>query len=164
LIGHLLWTRTGFTNSPDFEDIETDSSTIADAASTVDQKTGPAPDEVPDQPANTTVTVMDSQPVDNIPVNTTTTTSNDDSRRRRNIPGRFAKRVQDDSANYRQIFDGTGTGPDDRDGSIQGSAYLMYTLINNFTYDVNSFCDSVSGCGMFLSPDFGLLSLILRCP
>ena len=149
------------TESPDFSDTKTDSSTIADTASTVDQKTGPAPDEAPDQPANTTITAMDGQLVDNIPVNTTTTTSSGDSRRRRNIPGRLARRGEE--ANYRQVFDGTGTDPDDRDGSIQGSAYLTYTLINNSTYDVDSClsaCDSVVGCGMFLSSDFDLIS---RC-
>jgi hypothetical protein len=130
--------------------------------SVVDQKTGPAPDEAPDQPANTTITAMDGQLVDNVLVTTTTTTSNGDSRRRRTIPGRLARRVQYDG-DYQQVFDGTGTGTSDRDGSIQGSAYLTYTLINNSTYNVDAclnFCDSVNGCGMFFSSDFDLLNLI----
>ncbi|KAG5641038.1 hypothetical protein DXG03_006312 [Asterophora parasitica] len=50
---------------------------------------------------------------------------------------------------FRQEFAGTGTGVDDRDGSIVGNAYLTYTVLNNATYDVTgciNFCNSVNRC------------------
>ncbi|KAG5633578.1 hypothetical protein DXG03_006957 [Asterophora parasitica] len=60
---------------------------------------------------------------------------------------------------YTQVFDGTGTGEDDRDASINAdpTSYLTYTVLNNATYDVDgclNFCNSVDGCGGFLSPPF----------
>ncbi|KJA20046.1 hypothetical protein HYPSUDRAFT_68822 [Hypholoma sublateritium FD-334 SS-4] len=53
------------------------------------------------------------------------------------------------TSSYTLVFPGTGTGPTDRDGSIQGSGYLTYTVVSNATYNVAAclqFCDSVSGC------------------
>jgi len=50
---------------------------------------------------------------------------------------------------YEVVFEGTGTGPDDRDASIQGTAYLTYTVVPNNTYNVDAcleFCNQVSGC------------------
>jgi hypothetical protein len=50
---------------------------------------------------------------------------------------------------YDQIFTGTGTGPNDRDASIQGTAYLTFTTVDNSTYNVPAclaFCDNVQGC------------------
>ncbi|KAF9467605.1 hypothetical protein BDZ94DRAFT_969039 [Collybia nuda] len=50
---------------------------------------------------------------------------------------------------YDQVFAGTGTGPNDRDGSIMGTAYLTYTVVSNATYNVDAcldFCDRVPGC------------------
>ncbi|KXN92682.1 hypothetical protein AN958_00352 [Leucoagaricus sp. SymC.cos] len=40
-------------------------------------------------------------------------------------------------------------GPTDRDGSIEGTAYLTYTVVSNLTYSVDDclrFCDRVDGC------------------
>jgi hypothetical protein len=137
---------SGPNESPDFSNTKTDSSQILDTAKAVDQKSGPAADEAPDQPvANTTITALDGTLVDNIPVNSTTTTA-----RRRDIPGRFARAAKRNS-DYEQVFAGNGTGTD---ASIQGSAYLTYTLIQpGDTYNVDaclSFCDSVQGCGTYL--------------
>lgn len=53
-------------------------------------------------------------------------------------------------SDYEQVFSGTGSLEADRDGSIQGTAYLTYTVVSNATYDVNAclaFCDRVDGCG-----------------
>jgi hypothetical protein len=147
-------------DSPDLSNTATtDDSTIADTAQNVDQKSGPGPNDPPNlPPANTTVTAIDGQLVDNVPVNSTTT------RRRREIPGRFARAMKRNSG-YEQVFSGTGTGPSDRDGSIQGTAYLTYTLVSNTTtYDVatdacQNFCDGIETCGKFFS---GILSVALK--
>ena len=94
-----------------------------------------------------------------MPVNSTTT------RRRREIPGRFARAMKRDYSDYTQVFTGTGTGPSDRDGSIQGTAYLTFTLIpNTTTYEVatdacQNYCDGIETCGKFLS---GVLSVSLK--
>ncbi|KAF9472402.1 hypothetical protein BDN70DRAFT_909155 [Pholiota conissans] len=53
------------------------------------------------------------------------------------------------NSKYDLVFSGTGTGPDDRDASIQGAAYLTFTVVDNSTYNVGAcldFCDSVSSC------------------
>jgi hypothetical protein len=122
----------GPNESPDFSDTKTDSSQIVDTASTVNQKTGPAADEAPDQPvASTTITAVDGDLVDDVPAHSTTTTT----RRRRIITGRFARATKR-SSDYRQVFAGNGTGTD---ASIQGSAYLTYTLIQHGdTYNVDA--------------------------
>ncbi|TFK70891.1 hypothetical protein BDN72DRAFT_500502 [Pluteus cervinus] len=55
--------------------------------------------------------------------------------------------VQDD---YTETFTGTGTGPSDRDASIQGINYITFTVIQSATYDVDAcleFCNGVQNCG-----------------
>ncbi|TFK61851.1 hypothetical protein BDN72DRAFT_827999 [Pluteus cervinus] len=50
---------------------------------------------------------------------------------------------------YDQVFVGTGTGPNDRDASINGIGYLTYTVLSNGTYDINAclnFCDLIGPC------------------
>lgn len=54
---------------------------------------------------------------------------------------------------YEEVFPGTGPAgiPNITDASIEGTAYLTYTVLPNSTYDVDaclSFCDRVEGCGM----------------
>ncbi|KAG5640682.1 hypothetical protein DXG03_007542 [Asterophora parasitica] len=64
---------------------------------------------------------------------------------------------------FLQEFAGTGTGETNRDGSIEGNAYLTYTVLNNATYDVAgciNFCNSVLGCGGFLSSPSSPLLLL----
>ena len=57
-----------------------------------------------------------------------------------------------DDSSYEQVFAGTGTNLTARDGAIEGTAYLTYTLVSNATYDVDdclAFCDRVQGCGTY---------------
>jgi hypothetical protein len=63
--------------------------------------------------------------------------------RRRNI-GRFGKR----QSGFEKVFDGLAAGQ--HDASIQGTAYLTYTVVNNATYNVKActdWCTTVKGCG-----------------
>ncbi|TFK65076.1 hypothetical protein BDN72DRAFT_881158 [Pluteus cervinus] len=130
----------------------TDSDTIATTVQQVDQKTGPTDNAAPsnDVPP-TVVTAVDGDvteagqsgdallnvlhdPDANSDLNTGSTVS------RRDIS--LKKR-----ADYEQAFTGTGTGPSDRDGSIQGTAYLTFTRLD--TYDVGAcktFCDGIEAC------------------
>lgn len=125
----------------------TDTDTIVTTAQAVDQKTGATGE--PDQPvAVTVVTAVDGTITDAGSVNSTASAT-----RRWASPESYSPTVyKRSSTNYEQVFAGTGTGPNDRDGSIQGTAYLTYTLVDNSTYNVDAclaFCDSVTTCGMF---------------
>lgn len=122
-------------NTLNIEGTETDVDTIVSTAHIVDQKSGAPNDAPPDQPPPpTTVTAVDGQLMnETIPTNAT----------RRSL----YRRLLD---GYQVVFEGTGMGSSDRDASIQGTAYLTYTLIPNNTYNVDDclrFCDSVKGCG-----------------
>lgn len=122
------------------EGTQTDVDTIVSTVQIVDQKTGAASDVPPDQPPPpTTVTAVDGDLT-----NSTVPASSSDSARR---SSGLARRLLD---GYKVAFEGTGTGPTDRDGSIEGTAYLTYTVVPNNTYSVDdclSFCDRVDGCG-----------------
>ncbi|THV08014.1 hypothetical protein K435DRAFT_709277 [Dendrothele bispora CBS 962.96] len=114
----------------------TDADTIVSTVSEVNQKsgaTGDAPPNLP--PAPVSVTAVDgtltNQTVDAVTGNT-----------RRDL-------IQRSASDYEQLFDGTGTGPYDRDASIEGTAYLTYTVVDNSTYNIGQcldFCDRVQGC------------------
>jgi hypothetical protein len=121
-------------NTLNTEGTETDIDTIISTALIVDQKSGPADDAPPDlPPPPTTVTAVDGQ----LTNETISTNATRRSLNRRLLDG------------YDVVFEGTGTGPSDRDASIQGTAYLTYTLVPNNTYNVDDclrFCDSVTGC------------------
>jgi hypothetical protein len=99
----------------DLSGTTTDTSTIVDTATVIDQKSGPSDDDGPEghAPPPTSVTAVDGD-ITNQPVNSTRRAISPVVRR---IPGRFARRSED---NYEQVFAGNGTGPDDRDGSVQG--------------------------------------------
>lgn len=123
----------------------TDATTIANAAMIVDQKA--TADGLPDQPvSNTKVTAVDGEIISSsLPASSETVASS--VRRRHSPPSRR------NTSSYMKIFDGTGTGPNDRDGSIEGTAYLTFTVVNNATYNVDAclaFCDSVEECGEYL--------------
>ncbi|KAK7051024.1 hypothetical protein VNI00_005136 [Paramarasmius palmivorus] len=115
----------------------TDSDTIANTVAQVDQKSGAAADAIPNQPPPpTVVTAIDGTVLDN-----TAEVSSFSGNSRRNV-----KRTPSE---YTKLFDGTGTGFSDRDGSIQGTAYLTFTVVPNNTYNVDpclDFCSRVDGC------------------
>ena len=117
----------------------TDTESIVATAKNIDQKSGAAADTLPNQPvANTTVTAVDGS--------LTTPDSGGDNLSRRY----FSKRSTRRSSDYELVFPGTGTGPDDRDAAIEGTAYLTYSLVSNATYDVDDClnkCDQVETCG-----------------
>ncbi|KAK7042954.1 hypothetical protein VNI00_008691 [Paramarasmius palmivorus] len=141
--------RVDLTNNPsvDLSNTSTDSDGIASAIQQVDQKTGATDASAqPNQaPPETAVTAVDGNVLDvAIPVSNAPA-------RRSLLPVRAAsaKFRRQNLGNYKQVFAGTGTGPGDRDGSIQGTAYLTYTLVPNNTYSVEpclAFCDRVPGC------------------
>jgi hypothetical protein len=116
----------------------------------VKQKSGVAIDARPGQPvAETMVTAVDGQLTKSaIPGRRSSWSRHDATNRaQRNSQRRVVKRT---NSGYNQVFAGTGTGPNDRDGSIEGTAYLTYTVVSNSTYNVDDClakCDSVSGCG-----------------
>jgi hypothetical protein len=128
-------------NALDLTGTDTDTDTIVSTANIVDQKSGATGD--PDQPIpETTITAVDGQL-------TAAGTSNSTSSSRRRSTEFFRR----DASDYELVFSGTGTGPNDRDGSIEGTAYLTFTLVPNSTYNVDAclaFCDSVELCGLLL--------------
>jgi len=119
-------------NALDLTGTDTDTATIVSTVNIVDQKAGATGD--PDQPIpDTAITAVDGQ------------LTNGTSSRRRSTG--YSRRSASD---YDLVFSGTGTGPNDRDGSIEGTAYLTFTLVPNSTYNVDAclaFCDSVELCG-----------------
>ena len=126
-------------NTLDLSGTTTDTDTILATAQTVDQKSGADGD--PNQPIPiTTVTAVDGQ----LTPDGTSSGSTTPRRRSTGVSRRSP-------ADYQLVFSGTGTGPTDRDGSIQGTAYLTFTVVDNSTYNVNAclaFCDSVQQCGL----------------
>jgi hypothetical protein len=119
----------------------TDTDSIASTASQVDQKSGATTDAPPNlPPPATSLTALDGNLV-----NTTVEEVAASANSRRSI--NLAKRL---TAGYEQVFAGTGTGPNDRDASIEGTAYLTYTVVDNSTYSVDQclqFCDRIEECG-----------------
>ena len=128
---------------------QTDSSVIAATANNVDQKSSAVGDAPPDQPVNaTTVTAVDGD--------ITAAGTNSTTRRRSFLP-RSKGLTRRDPSDYTLVFSGTGTDPSDRDASIEGTAYLTYTLVSNATYDVDdclSACDQVETCGKYQLSSF----------
>jgi hypothetical protein len=122
----------------------TDADAIANTAAIVNQTAGAAGAVDPNQPIpETTVTAVDGT--------LTAAGSGDDSggttASRRFFPTRSL--VSRDPSDYETVFVGTGTGPDDRDASIEGTAYLTFGLVDNSTYNIDAclaFCDSVEQC------------------
>ena len=119
----------------------TDTENIVSTVYNVDQKSGADAYTPPNQPvASTALTAVDGS--------LTTAGSDGDSPSRRSFFERSTRR----SPNYELVFSGTGTGPNDRDAAIEGTAYLTYSLVSNATYNVNDCldkCDEVESCGKF---------------
>lgn len=118
----------------------TESQKIEHTVPLVDQKAGANGDALPNHPvAETIITAVDGQVVG--------------SGTRLSIPKMDARPMSDiakhNNSGYYQMFSGTGTRPSDRDGSIEGTGYLTYTVVSNTTYNVDAcldFCSSVEGC------------------
>ncbi|KAJ7589536.1 hypothetical protein C8J56DRAFT_1076194 [Mycena floridula] len=130
---------------------------IVKTASIIDQKDGATGSTVPPEIPPVTVTAVDS------------------TRRelsRHTIPGRFANVVKRARSDYTTVFTGTGTGLDDRDGLIEGTAYLTFTLVDNSTYNIDAClaqCDSIPQCVFvnlyyeYNNPGLNALSSNLKC-
>lgn len=132
---NLLQPPSSAKNTLDTKLSKTDVDSIISTARIVDQKAGATGDAPPGQaPPPTTVTAVDGKLMqDFVPLSPT---------RRSLFP-----RLLD---GYDVVFQGTGMGPTDRDASIEGTAYLTYTVVPNNTYSVDDclrFCDRVTGCG-----------------
>ncbi|KAJ7509561.1 hypothetical protein B0H11DRAFT_2184145 [Mycena galericulata] len=119
----------------------TDVDLIAQTAGEVDQKTsGPI-----DAPPNAAVPPTTVTALDGTIVNTTIAGASTSTTRRREIDiGRFGKRQ---AGQYVELFAPLAAGV--HDASIEGTAYLTYTVVNNATYNIDdclAFCDTVDGC------------------
>ncbi|KAJ7699725.1 hypothetical protein B0H16DRAFT_780314 [Mycena metata] len=115
-----------------------DNDAIARTAGQVDQKSGPAVDAAP----NTDVPPTTVTAVDGTLTNTTVAGATSGPTRRRDV-GRFGKR----QPGFEKVFDGKPTG--EHDASIEGTAYLTYTVVNNATYNVQAcldWCAGINGC------------------
>jgi hypothetical protein len=117
-----------------------DNNLIAQTASQVDQKTAPPVDV----PPNADIPPTSVTAIDGTVTNTTiAAVSAANSTRRRDV-GRLGKR----QSGFEKIFDGLPAGQ--HDASIQGTAYLTYTVVNNATYNVQAcldWCAGIDECG-----------------
>ncbi|PPR02255.1 hypothetical protein CVT26_011723 [Gymnopilus dilepis] len=124
----------------DLNSTVTDSDTIANTALVVNQTASAAGATDPNQPIpQTQVTAVDGT--------LTAAGSGDDSSS--STSSRRSLLFSRSPSDYEEVFTGSGTGPSDRDASIQGTAYLTFGLVDNSTYNVDaclSFCDSVEQC------------------
>ncbi|KAK7008308.1 hypothetical protein R3P38DRAFT_3211310 [Favolaschia claudopus] len=103
-----------------------DNDLIAATASQVDQKTSPP---------------IDTPPNADVPPHLHVSSAN---ATRRDL-GRLGKRTA--KPQFEKIFDGLPAGQ--HDASVQGTAYLTYTVVNNATYNVQAcldWCTKIDGC------------------
>jgi hypothetical protein len=141
-------TATLSTNSAlDLNRSKTDTTSIADTISAVDQKASVPIDALPEHaPPVTVVSAVDGSVTGVSVVNATT--ANIDSTA--NVT--LSRRSDFSRSDFHQVF---ARSDSDRDCAIEGTAYLTYKLISNATYDENAcinFCASVEGCGMLSFP------------
>ncbi|TFK68761.1 hypothetical protein BDN72DRAFT_897895 [Pluteus cervinus] len=130
----------------------TDSDAIAAAAQQVDQKAGPTDGAPPsDDVPPTVVTVIDGdvtaagQGGDALLDVLHDTDSHPDLDTGSVVTKRDVSLKKRDT--YEQVFAGTGTGPTDRDASIQGTAYLTFTRLNSYDLAAcEAFCDGITTC------------------
>lgn len=133
------------------DDAFTNVANILHTLAMVKQKTGVAIDARPGEPVpETMVTAVDGQLTKSVIPGRRSSWSRRDSKDARNQRNSEARVVKRTNPEYTQVFTGTGTGPKDRDGSIEGTAYLTYSVVSNSTYNVDAClaaCDKVTGCG-----------------
>ncbi|KAF5346472.1 hypothetical protein D9756_010062 [Leucocoprinus leucothites] len=136
----LLEPATPVNNSLTLDGTDTDSDTIASTVQIVDQKSSAPVDAPPDlPPPPVTITAVDGELT-----NSTIPPSDNNSTARHSQD--LSKRLID---GYDVVFEGSGTGLTDRDGSIQGTAYLTFTVVSNHTYNVDDclkFCSGIKEC------------------
>ncbi|KAJ6475976.1 hypothetical protein C8R47DRAFT_662465 [Mycena vitilis] len=116
-----------------------DNALIAQTASEVNQKGGAAFDASPNVPVVPTLVTAIDGTLTNI---TITNASNASTASRRKI-GRSMKR----QSGFENVFEALPAGQ--HDGSIEGTAYLTYTVVNNATYNVEActaWCATIEGC------------------
>lgn len=117
-----------------------DNALIVQTAFQVDQKSGPSVDAPPNASIPpTTVTAVDGT--------LTNTTVADAGPFRLRDAGRLGKR----DSGFEKLFDGLAVGQ--HDASIEGTAYLTYTVVNNATYNVQAcldWCAGIDECGVLL--------------
>ncbi|GLB44424.1 hypothetical protein LshimejAT787_1700510 [Lyophyllum shimeji] len=118
----------------------TESQSIEATVPLVDQKAGANGDAPPNHPVpDTVVTAVDGHVVDSESRFSVPSTNS------RSTSGSAKRSV----SRYHQVFGGTGTGPNDRDSSVEGTGYLTYTAVPNATYNIDAcldYCSSVKGC------------------
>ncbi|KAJ7827813.1 hypothetical protein B0H14DRAFT_3720112 [Mycena olivaceomarginata] len=128
-----------------------DNAAIVDTASQVDQKTAPPVDTPPNAAvAPTVVTAVDGTVTNTTIADISSTSSH--RRRHHQIARKFGRAAGDgfgkrQAGKFEKVFDGLPA--DQHDASIQGTAYLTYTVVNNATYNVQGcldWCANVKGC------------------
>ncbi|KAK7017672.1 hypothetical protein R3P38DRAFT_3559890 [Favolaschia claudopus] len=135
----------GLPNQPiaDIAHPTTDNAAIVQAVTEVDQKTAPPIDAEPDiNIAPTIVTAIDGTITNSTVDAVAPPTDQSGSRKKR---GRnFGRRA---APKFEKIFDGLPQGQ--HDASVEGTAYLTYTVVNNATYNVQAcldWCAGINGC------------------
>jgi hypothetical protein len=117
--------------------------TIDATVRVVNQKGGATDKTPPNQPVpETTLTAIDGELLTNKTTVSGAPTSLESFRNASTLNRRT-------NSGYELVFAGSGSGSGP-DGSIQGTAYLTYTVLPNNTYNIDgclSFCDSVQQCG-----------------
>ncbi|KAJ7097179.1 hypothetical protein B0H15DRAFT_797884 [Mycena belliarum] len=132
----------GVPNAPPSDDTPAptpDNAVIVETAGQVDQKSGAPIDMPPDAAVPPTAVTA----VDGTLTNATIADVNAANTTRRRDIGRFGKRTPE----FEQVF--APLSASEHDGSIQGTAYLTYTVVNNATYNVQAcldWCATVNGC------------------
>ncbi|KAF8217198.1 hypothetical protein K438DRAFT_2082563 [Mycena galopus ATCC 62051] len=121
-----------------------DNDLIAQTVNQVNQKTAPPTDAAPDAavPPTGVTAVGDADGTVTVANATIQDVSASNSTRRRDI-GRFGKR----QSGFKELF--SGLAPGVHDASIEGTAYLTYTVVDNSTYNVQAcldYCAGIEGC------------------
>ncbi|TFK66970.1 hypothetical protein BDN72DRAFT_125476 [Pluteus cervinus] len=125
----------------------TDFSTIFSTILEVDQKTGPEDSAPPSSVVpNTVITAVDGELTEAGTSGSSLLSVLHGDTDPSLDTGSALKKRQD---GFEEVFAGTGTALLDRDGSIQGTAYLTYTVVDNSTYNINAcleFCANIEPC------------------